>query len=213
MSGLQASISTHIAQRYQYPTDGSWGPNLPLFWRAVGAHPQRVQDMHFTLLFLLRATQRAAPALLAHPLHTGDTADDLEAQQLLRELVNPHHNNHISSSSSSRKRNSGSSSIGANADLSDDADLDTDEVSINGDRKESTMDTAMDAAELVDQCRSAFDESALFQVNAAVIEFTSAKYYESFSRVNITACAQFWVSAPLVLMTHSNSYRAMICPS
>jgi abortive infection bacteriophage resistance protein len=60
MSGLQASISTHIARDYFYETSrgGTWGNNIPLYVKAVGAHPERINNLYFAFLFLLRAVSK-----------------------------------------------------------------------------------------------------------------------------------------------------------
>ena len=43
MSGLQSSISTHIARNYLNASTNSWGENPDLFMKAVGNHPDRLQ--------------------------------------------------------------------------------------------------------------------------------------------------------------------------
>jgi hypothetical protein len=59
LSGLQASISTHIARGYyyggNYGAGGRWGLNTALFVERVGRHPDRLHNMYFTYLFVLRA--------------------------------------------------------------------------------------------------------------------------------------------------------------
>ena len=48
MSGLQSSISTHIARNYLNASTNSWGENPDLFMKAVGNHPDRLQ-VHFKM--------------------------------------------------------------------------------------------------------------------------------------------------------------------
>ena len=89
MSGLHASISTHIAKEYYFDRgwgEGSWGHNIPHFVNAVGAHPNRLTNLYFSWLFLLRAVVRGCPALIGHPFHTGDPADDEIVRELIAEL-------------------------------------------------------------------------------------------------------------------------------
>ena len=43
MSGLQSSISTHIARKFLNASTNSWGENPDLFMKAVGNHPDRLQ--------------------------------------------------------------------------------------------------------------------------------------------------------------------------
>lgn len=97
MSGLQASISTHIARQYLHPS-GQWDINLPLYWNAVGNHPDRVNNMYLTFLFLLRAAVKARSVLLHYPYDTGNKTDDLRVRDLITRLVT---NDQASSSPSS----------------------------------------------------------------------------------------------------------------
>jgi ERO1-like protein alpha len=89
MSGLQSSISTHIAKKYYYPPPlDKWGNNIPLFLSAVGSHPDRLNNLYFAFLFALRAAQKARHVLLSFPVNSGDPAADSEAVRLLREFFN-----------------------------------------------------------------------------------------------------------------------------
>ena len=54
MSGLQSSISTHIAKEY-FEHSEHWGHNIPLYVRAVGSHRDRLDNLYFAFLFTLRA--------------------------------------------------------------------------------------------------------------------------------------------------------------
>jgi len=69
MSGLQASIATHIARNYLH-SDGQWGTNHALYWRAVGNYPDRLNNMYFSFLFLLRAVVRAQETLRTYEYNT-----------------------------------------------------------------------------------------------------------------------------------------------
>eukprot|EP01031_Cornospumella_fuschlensis_P032156 gene32156-38896_t len=86
IAGMRASISVHIARQFRY-NNGSWGENLPLFWQAVGQHDDRVENVYFTFLFLLRAAAKAHALLEAYPYVTGQAADDLQVRGMLQELV------------------------------------------------------------------------------------------------------------------------------
>lgn len=126
MSGLQASISTHIAVDYYYAAENRWGANLPLFIRAVGAHPDRLNNLYFAFLFALRAAHKARDLLLAFPIDSGNSSDDVLASDLIREMLSsPLASTNVSSS------------------ISLDARMGSDDV---------------------EQCRTGFDESQLFQV-------------------------------------------------
>ena len=96
ISGLRTSITTHIARNYYYgdplsspsPTldsistsetdpgveikEKDWDINIPFFVERVGKFPERLDNMYFTFLVLLRAVAKLQP-LLDHNYITIDT--------------------------------------------------------------------------------------------------------------------------------------------
>lgn len=91
ISGLHASISIHIASDYllDEKTD-QWGQNLELFYDRVLRYPERVRNLYFTFLFVLRAVTKATNYLEQAEYDTGNHDDDLKAQSLVRQvLYNP----------------------------------------------------------------------------------------------------------------------------
>jgi len=97
MSGLQSSITTHIASDYFHRSksggygEGSWGHNTPLFVERVGRHPERLHNLYFTYVFVLRALSKAAPELETFDYSTGHPEEDARAAALMRALVRPDH--------------------------------------------------------------------------------------------------------------------------
>lgn len=84
MSGLQASISTHIAMGYYYAEPkNEWGVNVPLFIKAVGSHRDRMVNLYFTFLFVLRAVTKAEPILTAYSFDTGNITGKHSIRPLL----------------------------------------------------------------------------------------------------------------------------------
>ncbi|KAG1737692.1 hypothetical protein EDB19DRAFT_1717337 [Suillus lakei] len=63
ISGLHASISTHICLEYLNQTTGEMGPNLECFVTRVASHPERLQYIYFNTVLLLRAVSRIGPYL------------------------------------------------------------------------------------------------------------------------------------------------------
>lgn len=63
ISGLHASISTHICMEYLNQTTGEMGPNLECFVTRVASHPERLQYIYFNTVLLLRAVSRIGPYL------------------------------------------------------------------------------------------------------------------------------------------------------
>jgi len=68
ISGLHASISTHVCYENLNQTTGEWGPNLECFIDRVAAHPERLQYIYFNSVLLLRALARVEPWLAAYDL-------------------------------------------------------------------------------------------------------------------------------------------------
>lgn len=66
ISGLHASISTHICAEYLNQSTGEWGLNLQCFVNRVASHPERLQYIYFDTVLLLRAVARIAPYLSAY---------------------------------------------------------------------------------------------------------------------------------------------------
>jgi ERO1-like protein alpha len=82
ISGLHASISTHLSVKYalaksQQPSE--YEPNCTEYFRRVGLHPNRLRNMHFLFRFLLQAAARAAQGvdLSAAEFSSGVQSDDL----------------------------------------------------------------------------------------------------------------------------------------
>ncbi|GJY04594.1 endoplasmic reticulum oxidoreductin-1-like protein [Tanacetum coccineum] len=75
ISGLHASIS--------------WGANLQLMHDHVLKHPERVQNLYFTFLFVLRAVTKAAPYLeeAEYDSGSGNHLEDLKAHSLIQQFV------------------------------------------------------------------------------------------------------------------------------
>lgn len=109
VSGLQASINTHLAMHYGFfkdtgaPATGeNWGvardlefrPWKELFDQRVGQHPDRVRNMHFVFALLTRALYRLGPhldqALAAGRNSCSKCASEHErTRELLHQLVSP----------------------------------------------------------------------------------------------------------------------------
>ncbi|ETL87401.1 hypothetical protein L917_13392 [Phytophthora nicotianae] len=85
ISGLQASINTHIALTYKF--GDKWGVNPSLFVSRVGKHRERLQNLYFAYLFVMRAISKYRHELLAYDYNTGNAADDLRVREILRQLL------------------------------------------------------------------------------------------------------------------------------
>ncbi|KAF9523998.1 endoplasmic reticulum Oxidoreductin 1-domain-containing protein [Crepidotus variabilis] len=76
VSGLHASISTHICHEYLNQTTGEWFPNLKCFVDRVASHPERLQYIYFNTILLLRAAARLEPYLKAFDYCSSGTRED-----------------------------------------------------------------------------------------------------------------------------------------
>ena len=155
MSGLQASISTHIARQYYYP-DGRWAPNIPLFVRAVGSHIDRLNNLYFTFLFVLRAVVKSGDFLTEYYFDTGNQTDDTNVRNLVKQLVTTILPMEI-------VRSDGATVFTYREAM--EGMLPT--TPVNGVRTHDTAESLRDVNvnEHLEQCRNGFDESRLLQVD------------------------------------------------
>ncbi|GAA5824471.1 hypothetical protein JCM11251_000437 [Rhodosporidiobolus azoricus] len=77
ISGLHASISVHICDDYLNQETGEWAPNLPCFITRIGQHPERLENMYFTYVLLLRALSRSGPQLVRTLRDTAANEDEV----------------------------------------------------------------------------------------------------------------------------------------
>jgi len=63
LSGMHASINIHISKNYYPPRKGkreSFESNPRRYWQQFAKHPDRLRNLHFAFVVLLRAVQRAS---------------------------------------------------------------------------------------------------------------------------------------------------------
>ena len=90
ISGMHASVSAHLTGKWLLDEMfGVWGPNLPEFERRLGnaGVKDRVENLYFAYLFVLRAVMKAGPLLEAYQYRTGFDAEDAMSARLMRKLV------------------------------------------------------------------------------------------------------------------------------
>ncbi|PIA41648.1 hypothetical protein AQUCO_02200229v1 [Aquilegia coerulea] len=88
ISGLHSSISVHIGAEYLLDEASNlWGQNLELLDERVLRYPDRVRNLYFTFLFVLRAVTKATNYLEHAEYNTGNPAEDLKTQSLIRQLL------------------------------------------------------------------------------------------------------------------------------
>jgi len=88
ISGLHSSISVHIASDYLLDeTNNLWGHNLEILHERVLRHPERVKNLYFTFLFVLRAVTKAADYLDQAEYDTYNPAEDIKTKILVKRLL------------------------------------------------------------------------------------------------------------------------------
>ncbi|PKI85407.1 hypothetical protein MVES_000123 [Malassezia vespertilionis] len=87
ISGLHASISIHICSEYLDPATNTWGPNLECFLTRIAQHPERLQNVYFDYVLLMRALSKAGEYLDRFELREGDQIKDADTKKQLEELL------------------------------------------------------------------------------------------------------------------------------
>jgi len=88
ISGLHASINIHICKNFLYDEDKQiWIPNRDLFKERIGYHPDRIKNLYFSFLFLLRAVGKADSFLKEYDFDTGNASEKQEVRSLMIELL------------------------------------------------------------------------------------------------------------------------------
>ncbi|KAL3422140.1 endoplasmic Reticulum Oxidoreductin 1 [Phlyctema vagabunda] len=77
ISGMHASISTHLCWEYLNQTTGEWGPNLECYKERLHGHPDRVSNLYFNYALVLRAVTKLGPYLQDYTFCTGDPVQDM----------------------------------------------------------------------------------------------------------------------------------------
>jgi len=96
ISGLHASINIHICKHWQGQADeeGRWvfNENLDLYRERIAEHPERIKNLYFAFLFLLRSVSKAGPILKEYSYDTGRNLEQQlesdEIRRLIGELLN-----------------------------------------------------------------------------------------------------------------------------
>lgn len=90
ISGIHSSITAHIVSDYLIDeATRTWGPNLEMFEARLGNPDvkERVENLYFAYLFVLRAVIKAGPTLKEVHYDTGYSKEDLHTTKLIQMLV------------------------------------------------------------------------------------------------------------------------------
>ncbi|KAI8813096.1 endoplasmic reticulum Oxidoreductin 1-domain-containing protein [Cladochytrium replicatum] len=87
VSGLHASVSTHICHEYLDRATGTWVSNASCYQARVGRFPARVDNIYFTYQVLLRALHKLQPYLSSYPFCTSSPSESTSISTLVNDLV------------------------------------------------------------------------------------------------------------------------------
>ncbi|PNS20889.1 hypothetical protein CAC42_2820 [Sphaceloma murrayae] len=87
ISGMHASISTHLCYNYLNQTTGQWGPNLQCYKERLHKYPERISNLYFNYALVLRAVGKLKDHILHYTFCTGDAVEDRRTKQLVHGLA------------------------------------------------------------------------------------------------------------------------------
>ena len=95
LSGMHSSINIHIALHSKPPKralgETEWGSDPKKFVEIFAKHPERLKNLHFSFVVLLRALRKAAPALSKMDVRIGqDAEEDERTHALMSRLLESH---------------------------------------------------------------------------------------------------------------------------
>lgn len=76
ISGMHASISTHLCYDYLNQTTGEWSPNVPCYVNRLHHHPERISNLYFNYALVTRAIAKLGPHLQGYTFCSGDADQD-----------------------------------------------------------------------------------------------------------------------------------------
>lgn len=90
ISGFHTSITVHVTTSFLHNERGgveNWGPHLEMFKWRVANFPDRLANLYFTFLFVLRAAMKASDYLSYVSYDTGNPQEDKQTAELVHALV------------------------------------------------------------------------------------------------------------------------------
>jgi ERO1-like protein beta len=87
ISGMHASISTHLCWDYLNQTTGKWGPNLQCYKDRLHDHPERISNLYFNYALVLRAVAKIRKHLEHYTFCSGDPPQDFETKEKVLALA------------------------------------------------------------------------------------------------------------------------------
>ena len=86
ISGMHASISTHLCWEFLNKTTGQWHPNVECFKQRLYPHPEWISNMYFNYALVSRAVAKLQKHLHGFTYCSGDPVQDLTTRNKVRNL-------------------------------------------------------------------------------------------------------------------------------
>ncbi|PWY89295.1 endoplasmic oxidoreductin [Aspergillus heteromorphus CBS 117.55] len=87
ISGMHASISTHLCWDYLNQTTGQWHPNLQCFKDRLHDHPERISNLYFNYALVSRAVAKLQKHLQGYNYCTSDPVQDADTRSKMSQLT------------------------------------------------------------------------------------------------------------------------------
>lgn len=87
VSGMHASISTHLCWDYFNQTSGEWVRNVDCYKKRLHNYPERVSNLYFNYALLTRAIAKLDKHLGSYTFCSGDPVQDSETKQKVLRLT------------------------------------------------------------------------------------------------------------------------------
>ncbi|KAF2869423.1 endoplasmic reticulum Oxidoreductin 1-domain-containing protein [Massariosphaeria phaeospora] len=87
ISGMHASISTHLCWDYLDQKTGQWGPNLSCYEQRLHNFPERVSNIYFNFALIMRAVGKIRQHVSDYSFCSEDPAQDLRTKNSVLRLA------------------------------------------------------------------------------------------------------------------------------
>jgi ERO1-like protein beta len=86
ISGMHASISTHLCWDYMNQTTGQWFPNVTCYKERLHNYPERISNLYFNYALLVRAVAKLRGHLPSYTFCSADPEQDRQTKALVLQL-------------------------------------------------------------------------------------------------------------------------------
>jgi hypothetical protein len=87
VSGMHASINTHLCANYFNQTTGEWFANLQCYKDRLHQHPERISNLYFNYALLVRAVGKLGKYLQGYTFCSADPSQDRQTKALVQSLT------------------------------------------------------------------------------------------------------------------------------